>query len=411
LAAEKEINSAKLEQANADLASAETLAGKQEAIQRIYELTVQNAELERAATLASAEAEMQKVQAAERHAKILQQQVQTEIALQRSKRIYNDAQNQALANAQQLVNTAQQELMAQETINQAIQMGAEAKYQKALNAADVVRQMQMQTAQQAQTNAQITQGANEMGRLANEAQRAASATAGITGGSVQGGGAVSRSGEYGAAGAINTVKAVDGKIVNRTQEEMQQERASKRAGGYLGAFFNYNASQQTAASAAFDKNIYDPLVASGNLNRYIGRGMQTGGTPLGPDSTSKLYQEFMQQAHGAAYNPTPIPGFAEGGYVTGPQQAVIGEGGEPEYVIPASKLDGAMQRYQAGMRGDSMIPQSANVSVNYSGSTVDMGGTSYINKGDVTGIVNQAVNQTLTTLQRSSRARLTAGLR
>ena len=101
----------------------------------------------------------------------------------------------------------------------------------------------------------------------------------------------------------------------------------------------------------------------------------------------------MQKAHGAAYNPTPIPAYAEGGYVTGPQQAVIGEGGEPEYVIPASKLDGAMQRYQAGMRGDSMIPQSANVSVNYSGSTVDMGGTSYINKGDVTCIVNQAVNR------------------
>ena len=106
-----------------------------------------------------------------------------------------------------------------------------------------------------------------------------------------------------------------------------------------------------------------------------------------------------------------MAGYAEGGYVTGPQQAIIGEGGEPEYIIPASKMDGAMQRYSAGMRGSSMIPSSAEVSVNYNGSTVDMGGTSYINKGDVTGIVSQAVNQTLTTLQRSSKARLTAGLR
>ena len=40
-----------------------------------------------------------------------------------------------------------------------------------------------------------------------------------------------------------------------------------------------------------------------------------------------------------------------------------------------------------------------------------MGGSSYINKGDVTGIVSQAVNQTLTKLQRSYEARLTAGLR
>ena len=139
--------------------------------------------------------------------------------------------------------------------------------------------------------------------------------------------------------------------------------------------------------------------------------MSTGGVALGPDSTSKLYQQFMQQAHGAAYTQQAIPGYAEGGYVTGPQQAVIGEGGEPEYVIPAGKMDGAMQRYAAGMRGSSMIPSSADVTVNYSGSTVDMGGSSYINKGDVTGIVSQAVNQTLTKLQRSSKARLTAGLR
>ena len=58
-----------------------------------------------------------------------------------------------------------------------------------------------------------------------------------------------------------------------------------------------------------------------------------------------------------------------------------------------------------------MIPESANVSINYNGSTVDMGGTSYINKGDVNGIVSQAVNQTLTTLQRSAGARLKAGMR
>ena len=103
--------------------------------------------------------------------------------------------------------------------------------------------------------------------------------------------------------------------------------------------------------------------------------------------------------------------MAEGGYVTGPTQAVVGEGGEPEYVIPASKMDSAMQRYGSGMRGSSVIPENANVSINYNGSTVDMGGTSYINKGDVNGIVSQAVNATLTTLKKSPRARLEAGMR
>ena len=50
--------------------------------------------------------------------------------------------------------------------------------------------------------------------------------------------------------------------------------------------------------------------------------------------------------------------FAEGGFVTGPTNALIGEGGEPEYVIPASKMRGAMSRYSAGARGSSVIPGS-----------------------------------------------------
>lgn len=48
--------------------------------------------------------------------------------------------------------------------------------------------------------------------------------------------------------------------------------------------------------------------------------------------------------------------FAEGGFVTGPTRALIGEGGEPEYVIPASKMRSAMGRYAGGARGASVIP-------------------------------------------------------
>jgi len=48
--------------------------------------------------------------------------------------------------------------------------------------------------------------------------------------------------------------------------------------------------------------------------------------------------------------------FAEGGFVTGPTQALIGEAGESEYVIPASKMSSAMARYSAGARGNAVIP-------------------------------------------------------
>jgi len=47
--------------------------------------------------------------------------------------------------------------------------------------------------------------------------------------------------------------------------------------------------------------------------------------------------------------------FAGGGFVTGPTSAIIGEGGESEYVIPASKMQSAMARYSRGARGESVI--------------------------------------------------------
>ena len=103
--------------------------------------------------------------------------------------------------------------------------------------------------------------------------------------------------------------------------------------------------------------------------------------------------------------------YATGGYVTGPTNALIGEGGESEYVVPESKMGEAMQRYAAGARGSGVIPGSANVNVSYSGSIVSMGGNDYISKGDVPGLLSSAVNQTLKTLQRSPDARRFAGVR
>jgi tape measure domain-containing protein len=51
-----------------------------------------------------------------------------------------------------------------------------------------------------------------------------------------------------------------------------------------------------------------------------------------------------------------VPKFADGGMVTRPTLGMIGEGGEAEYIIPASKMRGAMNRYAAGARGSAVIP-------------------------------------------------------
>ena len=59
--------------------------------------------------------------------------------------------------------------------------------------------------------------------------------------------------------------------------------------------------------------------------------------------------------------------FAEGGYVSGPTRALIGEGGESEYVIPESKMRESMARYSRGARGSAVIPESGDSAMTGSG--------------------------------------------
>jgi tape measure domain-containing protein len=65
----------------------------------------------------------------------------------------------------------------------------------------------------------------------------------------------------------------------------------------------------------------------------------------------------FQPAKDGAYWPGGFQAFANGGMVTKPTLGLIGEGGEPEFVIPQSKMRGAMQRYAAGARGSAVIPE------------------------------------------------------
>jgi tape measure domain-containing protein len=64
---------------------------------------------------------------------------------------------------------------------------------------------------------------------------------------------------------------------------------------------------------------------------------------------------FLNAAFSGLGGALKLPGFAAGGFVTRPTTAVVGEGGEPEYVIPASKMRTAMGRYSAGARGSSVV--------------------------------------------------------
>lgn len=50
-----------------------------------------------------------------------------------------------------------------------------------------------------------------------------------------------------------------------------------------------------------------------------------------------------------------VPQFADGGVVNRPTLAMVGEGGEPEYIVPASRMAAASQAYLSGARGAAVL--------------------------------------------------------
>ena len=86
---------------------------------------------------------------------------------------------------------------------------------------------------------------------------------------------------------------------------------------------------------------------------FIGRGFGGGASSV----PSSAYGD-MSVAGPSFFQGGMIPGYAEGGYVSGPTRALVGEGGQGEYVIPENKMRESMSRYSRGARGSAVIPEA-----------------------------------------------------
>ena len=88
----------------------------------------------------------------------------------------------------------------------------------------------------------------------------------------------------------------------------------------------------------------------GASNNYSGA-FGSGGPTFNPGAFS-----MPELAANGAYWQGGFQAFADGGMVNSPTLGLVGEGGQPEYIIPASKMSAAMNRYSAGARGSAVIP-------------------------------------------------------
>ena len=402
--AQGDILNAKKQAAQADLDAAKSEEQRIAAAKRIYDITVAQADLQYASTVAAALAEEQKLAAQARYIKGQADIQRMKLAEAKAAGNVTEAHREAVRQADNALKVATQNQVAQELVTDAVIKGADATRKAQIAAAGVVLEASKVKTETDSATASANNLANAYGRAAANAQKTASAasSAAASGGGGGGGGGGRSSFSVDYSGQIyDKYKVVDGKMVETTEAERQAQMAQARA---------QKANQRNRLAQVWDLSTGGKVPNFGP--RYTGQIGTIG---------SLAWKSYMSGEGKRAINYDPgfnlgyyMQGmerheYAEGGYVTGPQQALIGEGGEPEYVIPESKMSQAMARYSGGARGESVIPKSATVNVNYSGSTVSMGGSDYISKDDVPGLLNSAVNQTLGTLRRSSRSRLYAG--
>jgi phage-related protein len=108
-----------------------------------------------------------------------------------------------------------------------------------------------------------------------------------------------------------------------------------------------------------------------------------------------------------------FPQFAEGGTVSRPTLAMVGEGGEREYIVPESKMARASANYLAGARGDAVLAGSRGGSgpvINITtGPVMEFNGERYVTVADMERAMRATAQSVIGGLRKPS-ARLALGI-
>jgi len=206
------------------------------------------------------------------------------------------------------------------------------------------------------------------------------------------------------------ITALVEKNVQLTEEENNVKKIDQQwkqikdtiAGGLTNAIMGLIDGTKTLSEslAGILKQIGQILINKA-LTSWIG-GLKFGGGGVTTGSVSDLAPVAV--AAEGAYWKNGIKGFSTGGLVTRPTIGLIGEAGEDEYIIPASKMSGAMERYSAGARGQAVIPGGGTVAsgsgvsssptvVNYTGPVLSFNSEAYVPKSAIPEIINSAARR------------------
>ena len=183
----------------------------------------------------------------------------------------------------------------------------------------------------------------------------------------------------------------------REQIATQKEIESILAGGMTNAVMGLIEGSKTLGQVLADvaKQLASMFLNKAFSSIFSGLFSGGGGSNLSP---------VMIAEQGAFSRSGGFKAFQYGGVVNSPTLGMVGEGGESEYIIPASKMDGAMSRYSAGARGGAVIPggsgdsgtvagSSGNTVIEYTGPVLNFNGDDYLPRSAVPDLINTAAKR------------------
>ena len=319
-------------------------------------------------TVSQVQQEVARAQLKVKQVELATSELKTELLLKQAKGEALAADYLAYQQQQATLKLAQQQVGVAQRLAQIQVQGAKAVYQAQVEAA--------------RFNAKSPQGGRGGSGLGQLDAAAASAANSVT--------ILGEANSQGATSSRELAKqlaaAGETGVFSREQASAILSAHYSAAGSLKGAAGSLQGAASSLKGSSTGTNAFMALGGSSNLAvNAIAKGLRgptnDGGGPFSQDrfnmalkqqskmlralSRQRAYEKYKQDASAlrkAGYNApaNPYRRYSEGGFVDKPTNALIGEGGENEYVIPASKMDSAMGRYAKGVRGEAVIEGSAS---------------------------------------------------
>ena len=415
--AEKALSDLSLQQLNRQYELATTAEKRLELARLIFNEQINAAKIEYNQALEAITLGERKIELESKLAELKYKEIQAEGELQILKAKDITAANEkraqlekALAAQNEVIKATKETGVAEQQVNQYKKITAETQYKSKVLTAQIAYEQKLVSKEIGLSQQQAQSLSDKLGGSVTHAKNLVSSTQQISGAanSAANGYINLEKSAISAANAINTAANAQARL-NSMPRASSAPAPQTTSGG--GATRTSNVVQDKFAQIAKTPGNYgsSSIGSEGATSAF--------NSSLGMEADYRKAKDYL--------------GLAKGGVVNGPTLAMVGEGGEREYIIPESKMAAASANYMSGARGGAVIPAFANGGVVGSsrasqsrnstatikpqisiqtGPVMQMNGTNYVTMQDLGRAVQTGVRQTLNIIQGDMNMRSQMGL-